>query len=213
MSLLIIMNIDFNFMITITDIILFLTFLGLLWYAWETKSMKKATQKSTEYLEYQTRPTAFFLLFRSLRYVKNTSNFLVKFYFKMSANGNILNDNYWTDNKNGPLYIYPGAGYMQYPSAFEIDKLITGKIKIEYRVVPSHINDTGLYKDNQIIEWKYDNESKKWRGPNGISEEGVLSFLPKKTQYRLIKTFPELTKEYPSLFPTEMGQGNIRKRP
>jgi len=176
--------------------ILFATFLALLWYTWETR-------KSAKYLEYQTRPTAFFLLFRSLMYVKNTSNFLVKFYFKMSANGNVLNDNYWIDNKKGPLYIYPGAGYMQYPSAFEIDKLITGKIKIEYQVVPSHINDTGLYKDNQIIEWEYDNESKKWRGPNGISEEGVLSFLPKETQYGLIKTFPELTKEYPSLFPTE----------
>ena len=185
-----------------TAIILWFTAIVILQYTKETYWLKqiqnkqiKETRKSTKYLEYQTRPTAFFLLFRSLMYVKNTSNFLVKFYFKMSANGNILNDNYWTDNKNGPLYIYPGAGYMQYPSAFEIDKLITGKIKIEYRVVPSHINDTGLYKDNQIIEWKYDNESKKWRGPNGISEEGVLSFLPKKTQYRLIKTFPELTKE------------------
>ena len=55
-------------MITITDIILFLTFLGLLWYALETRGMRKemitqtkTTKKSTKYLEYQSRSTAYFL--------------------------------------------------------------------------------------------------------------------------------------------------------
>ena len=34
-----------------------------------------ATKKSVEYLEYSSRPTGYFLLFRSLLYIKNTSKF------------------------------------------------------------------------------------------------------------------------------------------
>lgn len=163
----------------------------------------RETKKSTKYLEYQSRPTAFFLLFRSLMYVKNTSMFLVKFYFKMSSDGKTLNDNHWTDNKDGPLYIYPGDKYMQYPHAFNVSKLTMGEIKIEYRVVPSHIDDTELYKDTQIIKWKYDTNSKKWRGPNGISEEGILSFFTERQKQTLLEDFPELKEEYPESFPTE----------
>ncbi len=154
----------------ISNKILFATFWALLWYAWETR-------KSAKYLEYQTRPTAYFLLFKSFMYVKNTSNFLIKFYFKMSSNDKILDDDHWGDNKFGPLFIYPGAGYMGFPSAFNEAKLVTGKIKIEYRVVPSHINDAELHKNIQVVEWEYDKNTKKWKAPNGIGEKGILSFF------------------------------------
>jgi len=150
--------------------VLFLTAVFIGWQAWETK-------KTAKYLEYQTRSTAYFLLFKSFMYVKNTSNFLVKFYFRMSSNNQILDDDYWDDNKNGPLFIYPGAGYIGFPHAFDGTKLVTGKIKIEYRVVPSHINDAELNKDIQVVEWEYDKSTQKWRAPNGMDEKGILSFF------------------------------------
>lgn len=133
----------------------------------------RAAKKSSRYSEYSQRPTAYFLLYRSMMYVKNTSNFLVKFYFRMSLDGKILANGYWQD----PLYIYPGAGFMQFPHAFNPDQLISGQIKIEYRVVPSHIQDSELHKEIQVIDWTYNVDTKKWVGPNGIQEEGILRFF------------------------------------
>ncbi len=148
--------------------------------------------KQTKYLEYSSRPTAYFLLFRNLMYIKNTSNFLIKFYFKMGSGDEVFGSNHWEDNKRGPLFIYPGAGFMRFPQAFDCEKLITGKIKIEYKVIPSHINDAGLYKDTQVVEWSYNALTKKWIAPNGIEELGILSFLPPDEQVNIKKDFSDL---------------------
>lgn len=98
----------------------------------------------------------------------------------MSSGDKILNDYRWKDH---PLYIYPGAGYMGFPEAFNVEKLVDGEIKIEYRIVPSHINDKDLNRNIQIVEWNYDKKNGKWKAPNGVEEQGVLSLLPKENNH------------------------------
>lgn len=166
---------------------------ALLWYAGETRSMKKATEKSTKYLEYQTRPTAYFLIVSSkaleytdgktLLFIKNGSKFKILFYVKItlkSGNKICTLDNYWV--KNNPLHVYPGQGHMQFPDVIKLDGFSEAErrsiiAEVEYEIAPSHV-PLERYKDYYKEEWKYDGKS--WRGPNGLPEISVVGLLSSK---------------------------------
>ena len=104
--------------------------------------------------------------------------------------GHTLADSHWDDLGMGPLLIYPNITFMGFPEAFNPADLISNKIRIDYKVVPSHISDKNLYKDFQTVIWEYDKITAKWKAPNGVEESGLRRFFPEDFQAILEKQCP-----------------------
>jgi len=148
-------------------------------------------KKSTKYLEYQTKPVAYFLIRASknlgysdgknILFVKNESKFKILFYIRItlqSGSKTIILEEFW--NKNNPLHLYPGQGFMRFPNVVQLDKFLEEEQKqiianIEYKMASSYA-PSEVYTDYHKEKWIYN--GRFWTGPNGLSEDGMIELLP-----------------------------------
>lgn len=157
-------------------------------------------RKSSKFLEYQTRPIAWFFLMSPKTldkckgwvtsthwlFVKNESKFKVFLYYKIDRK---LEDNQknpvfngqW-DNNESPLHIYPGL--MQYPSVLSLSSELiqhakNKKVKIRFDIFYGLAPDYAPREIRPKVTetWRFDVIKETWEGPNGIPDAGFASMI------------------------------------
>lgn len=157
-------------------------------------------RKSTQYLEYSVRPTAWFVLisgntlgltrhiteYTSKFIVWNGSKFKILFYFKINwkINGEVIHsqDSRW---ENDPLHIYPEhsgrPGRGEYLSLIMVEDVLRDRdvegvselvADISYRVAPTYAPYER--KDGLPETWRFNLIRKMWIGPNGVEDNGII---------------------------------------
>ena len=175
----------------VSSIVLAITFIYIAKQAY-------ATQKSTKFLEYQTRPITWFFLMspqtlnhpdkKNWFFVKNESKYTIFFYYKLIGpqiddGKRALPYNGPWQNENDPLHVYPTL--MQYPDVIPIlpkeliqeaiikDKKI--RIDIHCGFAPEYAEKTRYSKASET--WRFSPKEEIWEGPNGIKDTGFLNYL------------------------------------
>ena len=158
--------------------------------------------RQSKYLQYQTRPIAWFFLMsaetlvkhknwktdKNWLFVKNESKYTIFLYYKITKpridNGEktLPCGSSW-DNESSPLHVYPGL--MQYPcvipeltpdlirNAKKLNKKI--RIDIYSSIAPEYAEQERYSKSPET--WRFDPASKMWEGPNGIQDVGFASMV------------------------------------